>query len=100
MITRDRISRLAKDYVGAPIGASVADPSGLAVQVAYVTDGDPVTWTTGIWEKIDGQWWALGLIGPGSDFGALPVGRYWVWVQVTSNPEIPVLKSPNQITVF
>lgn len=101
---RDRISTLSKDYVGAPIGARSAagavDPSLLPVQLAYTSAGNPTTWTTGEWELIDGQYWAVALVGPGSDIGVLAPGRYWVWAKVTGNPEIPVLKSPNQITVF
>jgi hypothetical protein len=101
---RDRISALSLDYVGAPVAAQdatgVVDPSSLQVELSYVAAGNPVTWVSGTWERIDGRYWAVALVGPGSTFGALAPGRYSVWVKVTSSPEVPVLKSPNQITVF
>lgn len=99
---RDRISVLSREYVGAPIAhAAGVDPTGDVVGLAFLTDGvTPSTFTPGIWETIDAQYWAVALIGPGSTHGPLAVGRYWVWIKFTDNPEVPVLRTPNRIIVF
>lgn len=99
---RTRIRASSKEYVGAPITEdSGIDPTVDVVELSLtVGDAEPTVWTTGVWQTIRGRPWALVLIGPGSTIGTLPVGRYWVNVKVTDNPEIPVLTAPNQITIY
>jgi hypothetical protein len=100
---RTEIDSTSKEYVGAPItektGIDVtADVVELAFTATRLSAG--AVWTPGTWETIDGRPWAVTVIGPGSDYGPLAVGRYWVKVRVTDSPEIPVLTSPNQITIY
>lgn len=99
---RTRIRATSKEYVGAP----VSEATGIvltadAVELSFtVGDTAPPVWTPGVWKTIRGQSWAVAMIGPGSVLGALPAGRYWVNIRVTDSPEIPVLTSPNQITIY
>ena len=99
---RTRISTLSTVQVGVPVSSvTVPDLSGLPVELAFLPDGvSPTVWTPGVWETITGQQWALALVGPESDHGPLTPGRYWVWVRVIGDPEIPVDRSRSQITVF
>lgn len=98
---RTRIRASSRDYIGAPITeATGINPTTDVVELAFtVDDAAPTVWTVGVWKTIQGRYWALALVGPGGAL-TLPVGRYWVNVRITDNPEVPVLTSPNQITIY
>lgn len=99
---RTRIRATSKDYVGAPITEETGiDVTADVVELSFtVGDQEPTVWTPGVWKTVRGRPWAVALIGPGSSLGALPPGRYWINVRVTDNPEVPVLTSPNTITIY
>lgn len=97
MLTIDRDSR---QYVQAQVTATVAgqsyNPTVDVVEFAFTTGNDrPVTWYTGNWDTTPtngtNAYWAQILIGPGSSGPVLAVGRYFVWVRITDNPEQPII---------
>lgn len=81
-----RVAVSAKDQ-----GESV-DPTGDTVQFAFtIASEDPVTWNAGTWETDGSKFFARCLIGPG-EVELYP--RLWsVWVRITDNPEIPVIRA-------
>lgn len=101
-MTRSRIRATSKEYVGAPVTESTGlDITQDTVELCLtVGDVEPAVWTPGVWKTIAGRLWAVVLIGPGSTIGTLALGRYKVSVRVTDNPEVPVLTSPNTITIY
>lgn len=100
---RTEIDSTSKEYVGAPITeVSGIDVTGDLIELAFTAtrSSSGAVWTPGVWKTIGGRPWAVALVGPGSTHGALPAGRYWVKVRVIDSPEVPVLTSPNQITIY
>lgn len=80
---------------------ATADPTGDTVQVAVApTYTPPVTWAAGTWVKQTGVFYVSVLIGPTSAIGQLSTGIYNVWVKVTDNPEIPVMRATDTLTIF
>lgn len=78
------------------------NPTTDTVQFAFTADrmtepqsGD---WVLGSWSTwapggtIKPVYRAVCLVGPGGA-KTLTAGRYWIWVRVTDNPEIPVLSA-------
>lgn len=97
MLSIDRDSR---QFVQAQVAATVAgqpyNPTTDTVEFAFATGtGRPDTWYTGSWTTatISGTntYWAQILIGPGGSGPVLTVGRYFVWIRITDNPEQPVI---------
>lgn len=92
------ISALSREWVKVPVAVTqagvVQDPTVDAVQMAFVAHGvNPGNsdWKTAAWETADGTYLARCLVGPSGTI-ALAVGTYAVWVKVTDNPEVPVLR--------
>lgn len=97
-----QISQLSEEYI--KIGVTVAggkDPTADVVQIAITPAGaQPSTWVPAVWENDAGVYYAKILVGPGSTIGTLGTGRHQVWVKITDNLEIPVLRSLDTLTVF
>lgn len=102
------ISSLSLQYVKVPVTATLAgvavNPTADVVQMAFPTPGTPpVTWYTAAWETDSTAsvpvYLARTTIGPGGT-AALAPGTYEIWVKVTDNPEIPVLRSLARLEVF
>lgn len=94
------VSALSLEKIFVPITAT-ANPTGDTVQIAVAPNySNPTTWVAATWSTVAGVYYATVLIGPGSAIGTLAAGLYQVWVKVTDNPEIPVLKSPDTLTIF
>lgn len=85
-------SSLSKEYVRTEVRAK-NDPTALAVEMAFTTGPEPTAgdWAAASWETVDGKWYARALIGPGAR--QLTDGMWLVWVRVTGNPELPVIKA-------
>lgn len=80
---------------------ATTDPTSDTVQVAVApTYTQPATWVTGTWVKQAGVFFISVLIGPGSTLGALTAGIYNVWVKVTDNPEVPVMRATDTLTIY
>lgn len=99
---RTRFRASSKVDVGAPIeeltGKTISSDT---VELCLTPSGvDPTSWTTGSWKVVEGELWATVLIGPGSTIGQLAPGQYYINVRVTDSPEVPVLTSPNAITIY
>lgn len=95
----DRISVSSKMYVRMEIKTKGISPVGDVVDLGLSTSDEtpPSTWVTGHWVTEAARFWAYLLVGPGSTYGAVPPGRYWLWAKVTDNPELVYLPSENQL---
>lgn len=79
-------------WVKAKIEGLDHDPTGDAVEFACpVAGGSPTVWIDGVWEEVEGSFFALGLIGPGTGI-VLTAGEYDVYLKITDSPEAPVRK--------
>lgn len=89
-----------KQQVSAVKSGAVYDPTGDTVQLAFLPFGQqPASgdWKAASWETISSKYYARCLVGPGGAI-TLTNGRYQIWVKITDNPEIPVLRG-DEITV-
>lgn len=94
------VSALSLEKISVPITAT-ANPTSDTVQMAVAPNySNPTTWVTASWVTVAGVYYATVLIGPGSAIGTLATGLYQVWVKVTDNPEIPVLRATDTLTIF
>jgi hypothetical protein len=102
------ISASSLQYVKVPVAAKLAgavvNPTGDVVALAFPTPGaPPITWYTGAWETDSSAstpvYLARTTVGPGGT-AVLAVGSYEIWVKVTDNPEIPVLRSAVRLKIF
>lgn len=71
------------------------NPTSDTVQMAFslgVATATPanLTFNPAIWDTASNAYYALCLVGPGGSI-SLASGIWTVWVQVSDNPEIPVL---------
>ena len=103
------ISSLSTQYIYVPVRAYAQglpfNPTALTVQMAFVDGWSKPTggqfntaswaWTT----PVNGYYAAQCLVGPGAGGFVLAIGTWNVWVQVTGNPEVPVLVSGGTLTV-
>jgi hypothetical protein len=95
-----QISSLSTEYVRVQVtdtgaGGSSIDPTGDAVEMAFVTPGVlPVSgdWHTAAWETVSGSYFARILVGPAGTV-APPVGIYEVWVRIHAGVETPIQQS-------
>lgn len=97
------ISSLSKQKIFAEVTTTaVADPTSDTVAVAVAPTYTPVTtWAAATWVTQPGGVFLVSvLIGPGTDIGPLAVGIYNVWVRVTDNPEIPVMRATDTLTIY
>lgn len=74
------------------------DPTSDIVQFSFTPSTYPQTspavWYPGSWESFPGpEYWAQCLVGPGAGGVPLSLGLYQVWVQITDNPEVPVIQA-------
>lgn len=106
------ISASSTIYVKVPISARVAgarvDPTSDTVKLAFMRNGA----TPGVGDLRTGSWETDEVSDPNGDIylarclvgsggtGALAVGLYTVWVQVTDNPETVLLKAPAPLRVI
>lgn len=95
-------SRLDTSYVQVPIQAifngEAYDPMGDVVQLAFMTSWalpSDADWNTGAWSvsTAPGIYLAQCLVGPSNGGVDLDVGTYTIWVQITDDPEIPVINA-------
>lgn len=99
------MSSLSTQYVLVPVQAIVAgqsmNPTTYTVQFAFTAIGaDPVSWLTGSWQAgtTNGLYMAQCLIGPLNGGHVLAPATYAIWIQITGNPEVPVLQ-PGLLTI-
>jgi hypothetical protein len=92
------ISSLSTIYIQVPVAAvfdgESYDPAGDEVQMAFpANSADPETWYDALWTggPGTGSYLAQCLVGPGTGGVDLATGTYGIWVQITDNPEIPVI---------
>lgn len=95
------VSSLTLEYVKVRVSFTknnvYTNPTGDVVQFAFPAVGvNPVTWYSGSWETDTDTlgttiYVARCNVGP-SGTVALSAGTYDVWVKVTDNPEVPVVK--------
>lgn len=90
------ISSQSREYLRYWVKAKVDgldyNPTSDNVEFACpVAGGTPTVWVDGVWEEVEGSFFALGLIGPGTGM-ALSAGEYDVYIRITDSPEIPVKK--------
>lgn len=93
------ISHLSTQYILVPVRASSGgapfNPTSLPVQMAFVNGWSPPgSWNSASWASTssnNGYYQAQCLVGPQNEAVPLAAGTYDVWLQVTGNPEIPVL---------
>jgi hypothetical protein len=91
------VSALSKQYIRVIVKAK--DENGVdivigsdVVEFAFMLNGnDPASldWKTGAWGAANV---ARIMIGPGTAAALVAGNQYQVWVRVTDNPEVPVLK--------
>ena len=99
MSTRE-ISAESLEYVKVWVDAHRSgvsfDPTGDVVEMAFTTGPniEEADWQEGSWETIGRKYYARCLVGPSGTI-ELDEGSYQVWVRITDNPEIPVLKAGN-----
>jgi hypothetical protein len=109
-VARVKIAALSLQYVpvnvAANLNGSIYNPTGDGVQMAFKPLGQQpgnADWQTALWvtagsgELVTYQ--AVCLVGPSGTIQLTP-GTYGVWVKVTDNPEIPVMQSPEPLTVY
>lgn len=104
-----RISTTSLEYVRLHVTASTGgqpiDPTSLTIEMAFPTPGvapvagdwKPATWDTDTIGSTT-RHLAQCLVGPAGTV-TLGAGAYDTYLRVTSLPEIPVLRSPRQLTV-
>lgn len=93
------MSKLSTQYVLIPVQAIVAgeaiNPTAFPVQFAFTPIGtNPSAWTAGSWQDgtTNGLYMAQCLVGPENGGLVLTPALYEIWLQVTGNPEVPVLQ--------
>lgn len=90
------ISSMSKEFVLVPVAAKEEglpiDPTSSPVEMAFApADTDPEEWNAATWETAGSKYYARCLVGPG--VVELEKGLLQVWVRVTDNPEVPVLRA-------
>jgi hypothetical protein len=92
-----RISALSREFVRVAIESDpevdpTSDPVALAV-IAASSAPVEADWINGTWETDSDTVYARLEVGPGTTRGALTANVYDVWVKITDNPEVPVLRA-------
>ncbi len=93
------ISALSLEYIRVPVMATVngqaANPTTDVVKMAFLqglsTQPSVGDWKTASWDTGNGtgQYFAQCLVGPAGAV-TLTAGTWYVWIQISDNPEIPV----------
>lgn len=97
------ISSLTKEYIRVEVEATDSgvqvDPTGTPPEFSFEdfdTDPEPTAWTAGEWETVvkgtNTTYYARILVGTTGATVVLVDGKYYVWLKVTSSPEVPVRK--------
>ena len=97
----ETVSQASLQYIQAGVTATLPsgayNPTSDTVQFAFAAPGASVLgaqWWTGSWASTEptgpNTYIAQCLVGPGGTVQLAP-GPYQVWVQITDNPEVPVL---------
>lgn len=101
------MSSQSRQYVKVPVTAKLAgvllNPTTDVVKMAFSPMGSaPSTWTSATWETdsttTPATYLARMMVGPGGTI-QLARGTFDIWVQVTDNPEIPVLRSLSRLKI-
>ena len=106
------ISQKSLQYVGIPITAqnlngTAYNPIGNPVQVAFLMQATQVPqdadWKTAIWATLPDNvlypYAAYCLVGPAGTV-TLGTGVYYIYVKITANPEIPVIRPAMQLEIY
>ena len=93
------LSSLSLEYVRVPVTATAngnaVNPTGDTVKMAFLqgvsTQPQVSDWQTASWDTPTGTgtYFAQCLVGPSGTI-TLTAGTWYVWIQITDNPEIPV----------
>lgn len=93
------LSSLSLEYVRVPVSATVngaaINPTADTVKMAFLsgasTQPQVSDWKSASWDSVsaNGTYFAQCLVGPGGAT-TLSAGTYYVWIQITDNPEVPV----------
>lgn len=102
-----QISTISVEYVRSTVREIVAgspvNPTGDAVAWAFLAPGSAPTASTtfyaGSWDSGGPPYVARCLIGPSPGVVQLKAGTYQAWIQVTDNPEVPVIMVPDTIQI-
>lgn len=101
------MSSQSRQYVKVPVTAKLAgvllNPTTDVVKMAFSPMGSaPSTWTSATWETdsstTPATYLARMMVGPGGTI-QLARGTFDIWVQVTDNPEIPVVRSLSRLKI-
>lgn len=83
------------------------DPTADAVSFCFLTDPSLTpqtgqTWTAGRWQPGGGPrtFVAECLIGPANSGLVLAAGDWYPWMKVGDNPEVPIVRCPEVLTVL
>lgn len=106
------ISSLSLQYVGVPvtsetINGAARNPTADPVSMAFMPQATQVPqsgdWQAAIWgtntSNVLQPYSAYCLVGPGGTI-QLGIGTYVVYVKITDNPEVPVLRSQLQLEIY
>jgi hypothetical protein len=97
-ISRDSVEALRVEVNHTTIAGAAADPTGYPVAIAVLPGGDadpePSDWLDATWAQGPRSKVAIALVGP------LAPGRYGVWVKVTADPEVPVMRADWTLLVY
>lgn len=89
-----RINSLSKEYVVVQVstnpGGAAINTAVATVEFAFITEGEPSSWTSGEWTTSGQNTYARILVGTGSTVGALANGTYTVWLRISQTPEVVV----------
>lgn len=103
------VSALSKETIGGQVEAiddgAAVDLSATTVRLAVAAVGSaPSSWVAGAWDTDTATdpdtYRAEVQIGPGSTLGALAVGDYHVWVEVTSAPDVMVDRLDGVLRIY
>jgi len=89
-----QVSSASKQFITVPVEEEITggDPTGDIVTMAFpAVAAEPTNYVSGSWVTVSGIHYAQALIGPGAT--QLAVGFYDIYVKITDNPEVPVIKA-------
>lgn len=97
-ISRDSVEAIRVEVVHTTLAGAAADPTSYPVEIAVLPSGDadpdPSDWLDATWAQGPRSKVATALVGP------LAPGRYGVWVRVTADPEVPVMRASGTLLVY
>lgn len=97
-ISRDSIEALRVEVFHTYLAGDAADPTSYPVEIAVLPGGDadpdPSDWLDATWAQGPRSKLAVTLVGP------LAPGRYGVWVRITADPEVPVMRADWTLLVY